>query len=115
MQELGAVRSLHMLPTQSCAKPQVQCQAGGLGVRGAMTALGAQRLGAAGTLRALYAGCGPTVACSALIGAVYLCSFYHTRRWAAGHAHTLDAAPVVAWCAQNTRGSHGCTPVLALS
>lgn len=62
----------------------MQCQAGGVGVGGVLAALRAQRLGPAGTLRALYAGCGPTVACSALIGAVYLCSFYHTRRWAAG-------------------------------
>jgi len=62
-----------------------------VGVGGVLAALRAQRLGPAGTLRALYAGCGPTVACSALIGAVYLCSFYHTRRWAAGRAPPLPS------------------------
>lgn len=72
----------------------MQCQAGSLGVRGALAALRARRLGAAGTVRALYAGCAPTVACSALIGAVYLCSFYYMRRWAAGCAIKSPASSV---------------------
>ncbi|KAK9821778.1 hypothetical protein WJX81_000955 [Elliptochloris bilobata] len=78
---VGEVAQLVLYPLDTLT---VQCQAGGLGVRGALAALRAQQLGPTGTLRALYAGCGPTVACSVVIGAVYLCSFYHTKRWAAG-------------------------------
>ena len=58
---------------------KVQCQAQGSCVRGVLSGLRARHLGPVQTLRSMYAGCGSAATCSAIIGAAYLVTFYHTK------------------------------------
>ena len=59
---------------------QVKCQAHGLGSQAMVRSLCTQRMGLVGTVRRLYAGCGPATACAAFVGAVYLVSFFALKR-----------------------------------
>ena len=59
---------------------KVQCQAQGARVGDVISCLRAQNLGPLQLLRTLYAGCGSAATCSAVIGAVYLVTFFHAKR-----------------------------------
>lgn len=59
---------------------KVLCQAHGTGVRDVVGCLRARNLGPLRLLGTMYAGCGAAAACSVVIGAAYLVSFYHIQR-----------------------------------
>ena len=59
---------------------KVLCQAQGASVGSVVSCLRARNLGPWRLLGTMYAGCGAAAACSVLIGAAYLVSFYHLQR-----------------------------------
>jgi hypothetical protein len=100
---------------------KVLCQAQGTGVGSVVSCLRAQNLGPGRLLGTMYAGCGAAAACSVLIGAAYLVSFYHLQRvltrCAAGislHMHLMEEAAMVQGCMHLAAGADFPCPQLWL-